>query len=70
MSDDAFMFFEANKREYLAIKDILRNFYVDSGQMGNFSKSTIEFRKNVAYDDQYWFINILEAYNDNKANFT
>lgn len=66
-ADDAFLFFEANEKECLAIKNVLSEFSATSGQLVNFNKSTIDFSKNVTQDDKEWFMRIIEVENDNRG---
>ena len=46
-ADDSFLFFRANQAEALVVKQILETYGCASGQLINFSKSSISFSANV-----------------------
>ncbi|KAL9457786.1 hypothetical protein AB3S75_006771 [Citrus x aurantiifolia] len=60
-ADDCFLFFKANNSEAHVIKRILGVYGQGSGQMVNFSKSSISFSSNVKEDVKEQLCHILEV---------
>ncbi|XP_073136897.1 uncharacterized protein [Henckelia pumila] len=60
-ADDSVMFFRANIRECQAVKEILHNYEMASGQAVNFGKSGVMFSRNVEPTDQGNLSSLLEV---------
>lgn len=62
-ADDSFLFFKASIQEVAAVKDILKIYELESGQVVNYQKSGIFFSANVRMDKQVKIMSILEVTN-------
>lgn len=63
-ADDSFLFFKADRREAMAIKEVLKTYEMLSGHAVNFQKLGIFLSANVRRDKQHEVSNILQVHND------